>query len=163
MTQKRILIVEDDDDFRKTLCERLKLVGYSISEARIIAQAETLSENNFFDAAVVDVRMKDESDEFDWSGLVLARTLGGLDIPVIILSSYDRKEDIERAYTVAPGVKAPYAFISKLDANYFEKLLIKLSELSNNPKGKNHWLKKNWTKIADTILVIIRKLFGKTP
>jgi CheY-like chemotaxis protein len=152
-----ILIVENNDGFRKTLSDHLTIEGYKVLETQVIAEARGNLSNHKFNAAIVDVRMKNDDDKFDWSGLILAREIAGKNIPVVILSAYDRPADIERAYNVATGVKPPYAFISKNDPDYLEKVSEKLKEIAIHPKGAGQWLKQNWESLVEVVLSVVKK------
>lgn len=155
-----ILVVENDKDFRKTVCDYLIIAGYKVSETEFLPQAEEMLKSHKFDAAIVDVRMKDDENSFDWSGLVLARTIAGYKVPVVILTAHDSTDDVERAYTVAPGVKPPAAFISKNDPHYLEKLSQRIEELAVSLKVRpGNWLKQNWEKLADFIIGVLKKIF----
>ncbi len=102
--------------------------------------------------------MKDDEDKFDWSGLVLARSIAGYKIPAIILTSHDNPNDVERAYSVAPGIDPPYAFISKNSSNYLEQVSEKLGEIVVPRKTFLGWLKRNSESLVEIILNIFKKV-----
>jgi|GEM_PF-4446986 len=127
-----ILIVENNKNFLKTIQEHIQnkrqYKGYPASSRE---EAEKLLQARSYAAAVVDVHLLDDEDPNDWSGLVLARYLGDMDIPVIILTAYDKPEDVERAYHVVPGRPQPTAFVSKNQEHWHQPLLAELDKATN--------------------------------
>jgi CheY-like chemotaxis protein len=154
-----ILVVENDKAFRKTLCDYLEIEGYKIIETQVIPEAEKELHSHHFDAAVVDVRMQNDENVFDWSGLILARFIAGYAIPVIILTAFDKPEDVARAYKVAPGIEPPYAFISKYDQHFLEKVSKKLGEVAISRGGVSRWLHQNWDKLVGLFAGIFKKAY----
>ena len=53
----RLLVVDDEDDFRKLIAEALKIEGYAVTEARDGEEALKLSRQASFDLALLDIRM----------------------------------------------------------------------------------------------------------
>src|SRR4051812_38495563 len=52
-----LLLVEDDDDFRKTICEILTREGYEVREASDVKSAQTIFNLEKFDAVISDIHM----------------------------------------------------------------------------------------------------------
>ncbi len=44
----KILVVENNSDFRKTICEHLRLEGFAVTEAQVILEAESALKNIVF-------------------------------------------------------------------------------------------------------------------
>lgn len=90
---KRILLIDDDDIFRDTLCEQLAAM-----ENCLCAQAATgeegleLAQNGYFDLVLLDVEMP------DMGGREVCRRLraGGLMAPIIMLTASDSDADTIR-------------------------------------------------------------------
>jgi CheY-like chemotaxis protein len=158
--QPRILVLENDNDFRVLICERLQAAGYQTAEALVKSQVSASLSRFRFAAAIVDVKLQDETDPFDWSGLVLARHIAGSNVPVIILTAYDDSEAVGRAYQVAPGVQPPYAFISKNASDWREKLTTTLAEITDirSPRWWT-WLKEHGEDIASALIRILKRVF----
>jgi len=157
-----ILFVENDQTFGETGCDLLKRCGYRCLRAITPVQAEASLKSHQIDAAIIDVRLRDEEDREDWSGLTLARTVAERGIPVIILSAYDTKEDIDRAFDVAPDVPPPYGFVSKNRPDW-SKCLTQMLEEALSEKKKSWWRKGidfvgAW---GGTMIKIIKSLFSR--
>jgi len=133
--KKRVLLVENDDAFRSTVEDLLKRLGYEVVSASVPAEALAHVERHNVDAAIIDVRLRDEEDTEDWSGLVLARDVADRGVPVIILSAYDTWEDVERAFDVAPGMEKPYAFVSKNTTDWEKRLAAELKDALSARRG----------------------------
>jgi two-component system OmpR family response regulator len=78
---KRILVVDDDPDFRLTIETILKGVGYDVLTAFNGAEGEAMAAEHEPDLIVLDIMM----EEVD-AGLVVAERLGN-QYPVVLLSS----------------------------------------------------------------------------
>src|SRR5258708_24617484 len=57
----RILIVEDDQTFRETVCEILRDVGYKVKGARSLHKATKRLKKHKFDLVVSDVHIGEDS------------------------------------------------------------------------------------------------------
>ena len=68
-----ILFADNDPDFLSTRREFLEQAGYDIILASTPAEAEKHLLHGKIDLAILDIRLKDDGDEKDTSGLVLAR------------------------------------------------------------------------------------------
>src|SRR5436190_7442686 len=94
-TQGRILIVEDREDWRKTLSEELQGVQFHVDTAENLEQARHFLGSGLYHVLILDIRLN-ESDTSNIDGLVLLEELGkaGLTdaIEVIMLSSYGTKD-----------------------------------------------------------------------
>lgn len=97
----RILFADNDSDFLNTRAAYLKLAGYDVLMAHTPAEAEFLLQNNHLHLAIIDVRLQDDDDERDTSGLALAENPEFRKIPKIILTGYASLEGARRA--LVPG------------------------------------------------------------
>lgn len=57
--RKRILVVDDDEEVRKTLLSYLTLKGYDVDIAKTGHEAIEKSEKRFFNLAVLDIKLPD--------------------------------------------------------------------------------------------------------
>ena len=153
MARPSVLLVENDERFRETVCDVLERAGYKVKQARTPLEAQSEAKDSHFAAAVVDVRLLNENDRFDWSGLKLARKLGE-QMPVVILTAYDDATDIERAYTAAPGAPRIRAFISKNARDWDKQLLDALSENIKPSGGVREWLREHWQEVKTALKVV---------
>lgn len=90
----RIIVVEDDDDVRESLVERLSLAGYTVSGVGSgQAYNRELKENAPFDLAIIDIGLPDQS------GLRLAeQTRADTDMGIIILTAHATNDDCLQGY-----------------------------------------------------------------
>jgi CheY-like chemotaxis protein len=95
---KRILVVDDVEDWQRTLSGLLTDEGYDATAVGDRETALATIETSRFDLAVIDIRL-DETDEGNTAGLNLASEIKGLlpDLPVIIITGYETDETIARA------------------------------------------------------------------
>lgn len=84
---KTILFVDNDRLFRETRCEFLEQAGYRVTNVGTVEQARRALVDCQPDLAVIDVRLRDDSSEDDWSGLELARDLSAL-VPILLISAF---------------------------------------------------------------------------
>lgn len=103
---KRVLIVDDEENHRKTLGIGLRLEGWDVEEAADGEQALAVVDRATVDVAVVDLMMP------GINGLDLARRLRfrAPDVKVVLTSAYHLSErQLERAGVGAVGfVPKPY-------------------------------------------------------
>jgi len=147
-----VLVVENLPEMYETVRDVLKRYGYKVYVAEGRIQAEGYLKQRRIDAAIIDVRLGDETDQEDWSGLILARDVAGRGIPVIILSAYDKREDVERAFDVAPDVAPPYEFVSKNREDWPKTLAAVLQEaLGEQEQGRVRrllrWLRETFPAV----------------
>ncbi|HMO02226.1 MAG TPA: response regulator transcription factor [Oligoflexia bacterium] len=88
MTEKRILIVEDDSSLGLTLVEVLEKEGYTADLAQSLADAYLKLKEDRCELAIVDINLP------DGSGISLAETLVAekKQVPIIILTALDTAE-----------------------------------------------------------------------
>lgn len=121
----RILVVENDPAQRSDLIQTLKLWGYIPHAAAVAENTPNAQEALLEDArqkarhyrchiAIVDMRLKDDSNTSDTSGLALVSDLA----PTIsiIVSGYRDAETVHAAFRAAPSApQRAYDFIRKED------------------------------------------------
>lgn len=87
MSQPCILIVDNDRDFRESLSDWLLLFGFQIYEADSADAARATLQQARVDLAIIDIRLADDDDPTDLSGLWLCQEIT-LAIPIIALTGY---------------------------------------------------------------------------
>ncbi len=87
-TKKRILIVEDMDNWREVLVTILQH-KYEVVLSTAYNEAVEVLQNNTFDLVILDVRLKDQ-EKFNIQGIELLRLIkeSYSDIPVAILTGH---------------------------------------------------------------------------
>lgn len=85
--KKKILLVDNDGDFRGTRREFLEQSGYEVTESATVEAARTALAAGPPDLAIIDVRLRQDANDDDWSGLELARDVSAR-VPVLLISAY---------------------------------------------------------------------------
>jgi two-component system, OmpR family, response regulator len=85
----RILVVEDDADLNRLLCDALKEAGYAIDSARDGEEGHFLGETEPYDAVVLDLGLP----EMDGATVLKKWRKAGRNMPVLILTARDRWSD----------------------------------------------------------------------
>lgn len=95
---RHILVVDDVEDWQKTLSGMLDDEGYQVTAVGDRHSALEALRAGKFDLAVLDVRL-DETDEANIAGLGLSSEIKAMlpDLPVIIITGYPSLDAIERA------------------------------------------------------------------
>jgi CheY-like chemotaxis protein len=114
-----ILVVDDVEDWRKTLTGLLTDEGYRVAAVGNRRSALEAVNTARFDLALIDVRL-DESDEKNTAGLSLAEEIKKIQagLPVIIITGYETTNSINRALKPdESGQVLAVDFVLKMDTN----------------------------------------------
>lgn len=111
-----ILLADNDPDFLNTRRQFLESAGYSITLAHDESEARRqLRENTEIDLAILDIRLIDDNDNKDLSGLDIAREEAHR-TPKIILTSFSTVDGARLALkSLADGVPPAVEFVDKHD------------------------------------------------
>jgi two-component system NtrC family response regulator len=115
---KRVLVVDDVEDWQKTILGLLTDEGYEVVAVGDRESALEAVKAGRFDLAVIDIRL-DETDEDNTAGLSLASEVKGVltDLPVVIITGYQTPETIARAMQPNElGQTLAVDFVQKTDA-----------------------------------------------
>jgi DNA-binding response OmpR family regulator len=104
---RHILFVDNDPDFLSTRTEFLEQAGYSVFKATSLSEAEWLLKNANIHLAVIDIRMQDDDDERDESGLAWANQTIYRLIPKIVLTGFPRTDAVRTALKQQMGGFTP--------------------------------------------------------
>jgi DNA-binding NtrC family response regulator len=96
MPKKRILLADDDRDFLETRKEFFERAGFDVQTALGPKEAQHLLEQGAIDLAVLDMRLRNDEDERDFSGLEVAEQVAPA-LPKIILTRFASVEAVRRA------------------------------------------------------------------
>lgn len=91
-----ILFADNHPDFSKARSEMLEAEGYRVVLAANPTEARRLLEKNSIDLAILDIRLLDDDDEKDTSGLTLAKEVAPT-VPKIILTDYPSVDAVREA------------------------------------------------------------------
>jgi CheY-like chemotaxis protein len=114
MAKATILFVDNAPDFLKARSELLEMEGYRVIQATNPAQARKIIEKGGIDLAIIDIRLEDNDDEKDVSGLTLAKETDP-SIPKIILTNYPSIEAVRDALKpqLLNGLPPAVEFVTK--------------------------------------------------
>ncbi len=93
--QTHVLIADNDQRHRESLAEFLTEEGYEVLEASTPAEARQLLRAGNLDVAVLDVRLTDDSDPHDTSGLDVACSVAP-NTPKVLITRFDQPEFLQR-------------------------------------------------------------------
>lgn len=88
--KQRILLVDNNVSFRAAVREFLELRGFELHELEVFVLDSVTSANAQVDLATVDIRLINNEDEEDYSGLTLVKE----DIPKIMLTAYPTVDEV---------------------------------------------------------------------
>ena len=96
--QRRILVVDDIEDWRTTLSGLLLDEGYKVEVADSPASALALLDTYTFDLALLDVRLI-ESEDGNTEGLTLASKIREIrpGVKIVLITGYDTPEMVRQA------------------------------------------------------------------
>ncbi len=113
MNRPKILVADNKVAFLNQIRQYLERNGYSTTGADNPQAARDALKNRKFDAAVLDMRMVNEEDPEDWTGLEIACDTAP-DVPKIILTAYPSVRAVREALSPAlREVPAAVNFLSK--------------------------------------------------
>lgn len=111
---KRVLVVDNDVDFLETRCEILAAAGYTTLKATSQEEAVKLLEESWVHLAILDMRLRDDDDEKDTSGLALAKDERYRAVPKIILTRWPTFQAVREALGLSlEGLPAAVDFLDK--------------------------------------------------
>jgi CheY-like chemotaxis protein len=170
--KKKLLIADNLIDYLEEEKELLENEGYQVRTASNPEQARSILSTGAFDLIILDIRLRDDDDENDTSGLDIAREVAPK-IPKIILTAYPTWEGVKQA--MAPnlnGLPAAVDFLSKtegpdaiiraielaLDAPIFRKNLLEVFDVPNMMAIPPHLNSMEIDAVTDRL----QKSFDKT-
>ncbi len=118
---KKILFIDNDPEFLKTMTGLLKQHGFSVTMASSVNEARRLLERFFFHLIICDLRMENDDEEADQSGLAILNDPAIRPIPKILATFWatweisDKVKDVVVA--VAPKSK-PDEFLKKIKIGF---------------------------------------------
>jgi len=96
MKKNKILLADNDAEFLRTRKEILEAEGYQVVSASSPEEAAAFLQDQTVDLAVVDLRLRDDKDEADISGLALIKSAAPR-VPKILMTAYPTVEMTRRA------------------------------------------------------------------
>lgn len=135
MRKKCILFVDNDQDFLDTRSEQLVRADFDVFKATSFESAEQILHDHWAHLAIIDLRLRNDNDERDISGLTLAKQEAYRSMPKIILTRFPRYEHVREALGSAldglpPAVdyldkrEGPKAMIQAVEEAFAERVRI---------------------------------------
>ncbi len=116
MPQFNVLFVDNDQDFLNTRAEFLENAGYRVIKAGNLDHARKHLSDTLVHLAILDIRMVDDDDEKDISGLVLAKEPAYRLVPKIMLTNCPTVQVVREALKPAlQGLPPAVEFLDKKD------------------------------------------------
>jgi CheY-like chemotaxis protein len=126
MSPATLLLADNNLDFLETTKHALENAGYSVLTATTPEEAQRLLLEQYVDIALLDMRLKDDKDENDTSGLEIAKNVAQ-NIPKVIISDYESFDAARNALGIkADGLPIAVEFVKKSEGN--ERLLKAISK-----------------------------------
>lgn len=113
MANTKILMADNDPDFLETRREFLEKEGYEVVTASSPLDAQEKFQLADIDLAIVDIRLLNDDDEKDVSGLELAKSIER-PLPILILTGYPAVEYVRQALRFqVNGIPTAHDFVIK--------------------------------------------------
>jgi CheY-like chemotaxis protein len=136
----RVLVVDNDPDFRRSLQRLLDAKGYRVFAVGTEFEARQVAAKERVHVAVLDIRLENDPYRDDMSGLVLAMQLDPI-IVKIMLSAYPSVEVLRSTF----GDVSAFAFVDKEEGP--DKLLEELASAFTEQVRINFDLSIHWQGI----------------
>lgn len=139
MSNATLLFVDNDRDFLETRTEFLEQAGYRVFLAANPEEARDVLKQKraVIDLVILDIRLRDDDDEKDISGLTLAKELERT-LPKILLTNYPTVDAVREALKPQlDGLPVALTFVSKKEGH---QALIQAVQNTLGPLGT--WLKR---------------------
>lgn len=129
MAKAILLLADNDKEYLGTMCEFLERKGFKVLPAASPKEAKSILDGGTIDLAVLDLRLLNDSDSGDLSGLDVAKQ-SPEHIPKIILTRWPKWEDVREALgTKLNGLPLVVNFVAKQEGS--EGLLTAISKALN--------------------------------
>ena len=142
MSKPKILIADNVESVAKTYAEYLGLYGYQVLQVATPEECQRVLEQERIHLAIFDLRMRDDRDEKDISGLTLAQQSNPR-IPKILMTAFPSWEMVRASLRLDErGLPPAVDFASKLEG--MPALLQRVQNAFNKSVGINWDLKIDW-------------------
>lgn len=136
MSGPRILLADNFEGYLNTCAEYIELAGYEVEKVRDPVEARRRIEEGGIHLAILDMRLTNNDDDKDFSGLTVAKETSPV-VPKIILTAYPTWDAVREALgTVDSDVSPAVAFIDKAEG------LVSLLALIE--KAMDRFVRFNW-------------------
>lgn len=146
----RILLADNCAPVLDSLAEILERAGYQVTRAGTYEQAEKALEKSYFNLAILDLRLRNDEEEHDISGLELAKASSD-SIAKILYTTYPSFETSRDALVPDSSGRPPVmSYVSKK-----ESLSVLLNQIENvcQRLGLRRELEIDWSSVDRMFLV----------
>lgn len=114
MSQNRVLFADNEPDFLDTRAEYLENSGYLVLKAYTLEQVKKSLAESRVHLAILDIRLVDDDDERDVTGLTLAKDSSFSPVPKIILTGFPTYQAVREVLgPVVDGLPPAVDFLDK--------------------------------------------------
>jgi DNA-binding response OmpR family regulator len=118
MTKRNVLFADNDPDYLDTRSEQLEGAGFIVFKAGSFEEAEQILHEQRIHLAIIDLRLRDDGDDRDTSGLTLAKKEVYSSVPKIILTRFPSYEYVREALGPAlTGLPPAVDFLAKQEGS----------------------------------------------
>jgi CheY-like chemotaxis protein len=146
MAKATIVVADNDPDFLEELSDFLERGGYTVIRAKSVEEAKTILRKKMYDLVILDVRLTDDKDVSDNSGLMLARSVSS-DIPKIILTKKPNYNVVREAPAAADFV-AKEELEERLLPALEDAMFVKGLQNGDDAAWERFWQMEAWSIIA---------------
>jgi RNA polymerase sigma factor (sigma-70 family) len=158
MAKATIVVADNDRAFLEELCDFLERGGYTVMRAQSLEEAKKILQKKIYDLVIMDVRLTDDKDVTDNSGLMLAKSVSS-DIPTIILTKKPNYNIVREALGAGiKGVPTATDFVAKEELE--ERLLPALEDaifVKGLQDGDDDAWERFWQMEAWSIIALCRR------
>lgn len=140
MTQIRLLLVDNHPEYLFSTAEILRLSQFDVITASSVADAQARLADSYVHLGIFDLRLSNNDDETDMSGLELAQQSG---VPTIVLTAYPTIETAVRAFKLEGNAAIDY--VDKEDG--VEKLIEAIERAFKKHLSINWELAIDWQSV----------------
>lgn len=113
MARETLLLADNNADYLDTTRDLLEKAGYKVYTATAPEEAQHILSDRRVDLAILDLRLRDNKDQHDTSGLEIAK-FAPPSLPKIIVSDYGNPEAVRNALSIdLNGLPPAIDFIEK--------------------------------------------------
>jgi len=117
MSRAIVLLVDNDEHFLEMERRKLQGDGYKVIPATSPDEARQVLDKGSVDIAIIDIRLLNDRDENDWSGIELANSIAP-SIPKLIFTAYPSTEAAREALRVKfDGLPPATDFLAKAEGH----------------------------------------------
>ncbi len=114
MTKGQILLADNEPDFLSTRAEYLERHNYTVFTAASPQEVREHLTNHYIHVAILDIRLVNDDDERDKSGLMLAQDRTFAPIPKIIFTDFPTYQNVREALSpTSSGLSPADRFVAK--------------------------------------------------